>query len=229
MTRLFLFLLLVQLAGLNNAFAQTSTFVERGVKHTVAWDDMVGSMVEFDGLAWGAFEKGLGEHVVLPNLKIYLKNLDLIESDLNGRLVRIAGVLRKARVEPAPPGAQGYSQAFDYFYVDTVSVARIEKLKLDQLLPSRDDWIVPGLSADAATRLITERNLQAYPLALSAAKDGTSTSSFLISNDLVLVYRVLDGRVVTVSQINLHEAGKLDDEWIGVPGFRLPPITNQVR
>lgn len=216
--------ILLVLCCFNNANSQTSTYIEGGRKHTVAWDDMMGSIVEVDGLAWGAFDKGLGPHVVMANHKIYLENIDLIEADLNGRLVRITGVLRKSRVDPAPRGAQGYSQPFEYYYLDTVAVNNIDKVKLDQLRPSKDDWIVPGLSADAAAKLIADRNMQAYPLALAAEKYGSETHSHLVSDRVVVVYRIINGTVSSVSQINLNGIGKVDDDWVQLPGFRLPPL-----
>ena len=46
----------------------------------------------------------------------------------------------------------------------------------------------------------------------------------MVSQGLVLVYRVLNGDVISVSQISLNGVGKLDDEWVDLPGFRLPSI-----
>lgn len=206
-----------------------STFVERGQKRTIAWNDMIGSVVDVDGLAWGAIEKGLGSHLVLPRGKIYLKNTDLLDSDLNGRLVRATGILRKSNVDAAPKGVQGYSQPFVYYYLDVIDISGIAKLELDQLLPTKNDWILPGVRAENAERLIQARNLKEYLLALRAPTDGSTTKSYLVSDGLVLVYRVLDGRIASVSKIKLNKPGKVDDEWITLNGFKLPPVAKNAR
>jgi hypothetical protein len=210
MANLKLFLIAILAMPACNAIAQTtntvdssphSTFIERGEKRTIAWNDMVGRIVDVDGLAWGAFDKGLGSHLVLPHGKVYLKNPDFLNSDQNGNLVRVTGVLRKSRIDAAPKGAQGYSQPFEYYTLDVVEITRIEKLELDQ-----------------------DRNLKEYLLALRAPTDGSTTKSYLVSDGLVLVYSILDGRIATVSKIKLNNPGKVDDEWIRLKGFKLPPI-----
>ena len=160
---------------------------------------------------------------------VYLKNLDLLNTDLNGRLIRVTGVLRKSRVEAAGKFAQGYSQPLEYFYIETISASRIEKLEQDQLLPSKNDWIIAGLSADTVANYITDRKLKPYALSLAASKDGSRTHSFLVSEGLVLAYSVLNGRVSSVSKIHLNNLGKSDDKWVGVKGFKLPPVQTTAR
>lgn len=229
MIRLCYFTAFIVIVCCSPAFSQSSFYIDGNTKHTVAWDDMVGSIVEFDGMAWGAFEKGLGAHVVMPRNKVYLEGVNLLKNDFNGRLIRVAGVLRKTHVERAPKGAQGYSQSFEYFYVDAIAASRIDKVSLDQLLPTKDDWIVPGMSSEAADKVITARKFEPYLLALAAAKDGSETKSFLVSKGVVIVYRVLNGNVVSVSSVQLNGAGKLDDQWMAVRGFRLPTLTENTR
>ena len=238
MANLKLLLIAILLLPACNVFGQAvikieagpnSTFVERGQKRTIAWNDMTGSVVDVDGLAWGAFEKGLGSHLVLPRGKVYLKNTDLLNSDLNGRLVRATGILMKSSVDAAPKGAQGYSQPFEYYYLDVVDISGIAKLELDQLLPTKNDWILPGVRAENAERMIQDRNLKEYLLALRAPTDGSTTKSYLVSDGLVLVYRVLDGRIASVSKIKLNKPGKADDEWITLNGFKLSPVPTNAR
>lgn len=233
MAYLKLFLIAILAMPACNAIAQAtntvdssphSTFIEHGERRTIAWNDMVGRIVDVDGLAWGAFDKGLGSHLVLPHGKVYLKNPDFLNSDQNGHLVRVTGVLTKSRVDAAPKGAQGYSEPFEYYTLDIVEITRIEKLELDQLLPSKDDWIFHGVSAEIAARMIQDRNLKEHLLALRAPTDGSTTKSYLVSDGLVLVYSILDGRIATVSKIKLNNPGKVDDEWIPLKGFKLPPI-----
>ena len=42
------------------AFAQSSTYVDNNGPRTIKWDEMANTIVEVDGLAWGAHSKGLG-------------------------------------------------------------------------------------------------------------------------------------------------------------------------
>ena len=127
---------------LGNALAQTSikidpgshsTVVERGGKRTIAWNDMIDRIVDVDGLAWGAFHKGLGSHLVLPHGKVYLSNTDLLKSDLNGRLVRVTGILRKSHVSAAP--------------TDTIFLALL--LSLVVCGPARTALLSAGCQADS--------------------------------------------------------------------------------
>lgn len=78
--------------------------------------------------------KGLGQHLILPNGRVYVRGFKFFDHDANGRLLRIEGVLRKRHVRKAPPGAQGYNADFDYFYVDT-SWQKVDKLTDPQNLP----------------------------------------------------------------------------------------------
>ena len=238
MANLKLLLIAILAMPLGNALAQTSikidsgphsTVVERGGKRTIAWNDMIDRIVDVDGLVWGAFHKGLGSHLVLPHGKVYLSNTDLLKSDLNGRLVRVTGILRKSHVSAAPKGSQGYSQPFGYYSLDVVEITRIEKLQLDQLLPTKNDWIVPSVSAENVAQMIQDRNLKEYLLALRASTDGSTTKSYLVSDGLVLVYRILNGRIASVSKIKLNKPGKVDDEWISVNGVKLPPVRKSAR
>ena len=211
-----------------SSFAQTSTFVEGNVKRTIAWDDLVGSIVEVDGLAWGAFEKGLGPRLVLPHGKVYLRNFNL-DNESNGRLLRVAGILRKATVEPARPGEQGYGTRFEYFYIESFAVERIEKIEQDQLLGSKAHWIAPGIASTVADHLIRSRGYQPYGLSLVLPKGAAPPRSFQISEKQVLVYNELDGFVKSVTIINLNGFGKADDEKKSVPAFRLPAKANGIR
>lgn len=48
--------------------------------------------------------------------RLYASGVDFAE--LNGKLVRFTGLLRKKHMGAAPPGAQGYGQGFDYFEIE---------------------------------------------------------------------------------------------------------------
>jgi len=85
------------------------------------------------------------------------------------------------------------------------------------------------VSAENVAQMIQDRNLKEYLLALQASTDGSTTKSYLVSDGLVLVYRILNGRIASVSKIKLNKPGKADDEWISVNGFKLPPVRRIAR
>ena len=205
-----------------------STFIERGQKRSVAWNDMVDRVVNVEGLAWGAFEKGLGSHLVLPHGKVYIKGVDLHKTDLNGRLVHVTGVLKKSRIEAAPVGAQGYSKPFEYFYLDVIDISQTEKIGIDQLLPTKDDWVLPGASAEHVARLIAARKLDKYPIAITRSTDGATPHAYKVSEGLVLVYMVLRGKVTTVSNIKYSNAGEPKEQSTTLRGFKLPPLVGKI-
>src|SRR5438045_1685479 len=84
------------------AFGQWSSIANPdGEKKTVSWDEFIGQVVSVDGLGWGAFEKGQGEHLILPQSeRIYLRDN---KREMEGRLVRVTGVLRKYHQPASPP------------------------------------------------------------------------------------------------------------------------------
>ena len=203
--------------------SQTSTYVKEGQKHTVAWDDFVDQIVTVDGLAWGAHAKGLGQHVVLPAGRVYVRGIDYSKHDLNGRLLRISGFLRKLRVEKAPPNVQGYGETFDYYVLESLEVARIDKIQFDQLLPSTFAWIVVGAETDAALRTIGRLEFQKYTLALTGSDDGSTPHSYQITESEVLLFSDLNGRIKSITKIQLNDPSKrVDDQWIPVKAYRLP-------
>lgn len=211
-----------------SVFAQSSTYVDaKSQRRIVKWDDMVSRVIEVDGLAWGAQSKGLGAHLVLPNGKVYLRSINLTDSDLNGRLIRISGVLRKASTGPAPKGAQGYSERIDYFYVQPIEATRIDKVVRHQLLPSPHDWIVPGISIDEANALVRSRGLTKYGLALAASPDGSMAHSYRLGDNEVVVFYELNGQVKSVAKVQVSRVGRGGDKWTSVLGCRLPSKTNR--
>lgn len=89
---------------------------------------LVGKRIQVEGLAWGAFAKGLGERIVLPSGdKFYLTGKNYLRKHPNGSLVRLVGRLSIKTMEPAPPGAQGYTQRFRYYSVEVESFELIDK------------------------------------------------------------------------------------------------------
>ena len=211
-----------------SVLAQSSTYVDaKSQRRVVKWDDMVNTIVEVDGLAWGAQSKGLGAHLVLPHGKVYLRNINLTNSGFNGRLIRVSGVLRKTSTGPVPKGVQGYSQRVDYFYVETVEATRIDKVMRHQLLPSQHDWIVPGLPIDEANALIRSRGLAEYGLALAASPDGAKAHSYRLNDKEVLAFHELNGRVKSVAIVQVSRVARGGDKWTSVLACRLPSKINR--
>ena len=92
------------------------------------WNDIVGSQVVAEGLGWGAFNKGLGQHLILDGAKVYVRNIDFLKDRLNGTLIRVVGTLRKGRVSKVPSGDPGYTKDFDYFYIDIDHYESIDRV-----------------------------------------------------------------------------------------------------
>lgn len=204
-------------------FAQSSIEVKAGVRRVRAWDEMVNTVVEVDGLAWGAASKGLGAHLVLPTGKVYLRDANLLPHDNNGRLLRVAGVLRKAQTAKAPPGVQGYSESFDYFYIETIEAVRIDKVTSGQLLPSNDEWIVEGLPVEKANEMIRARRLRPYGLSVASTTEGARPHCYELGNSQVMVFYELKGRILSIAWVQITGRSKRDLVWKPVSGLRLPP------
>ncbi len=204
-------------------FAQTSTYVEGGTKHIVSWNDWVGKVVTVDGLAWGAYDKGLGQHLILPSGRVYIQDVDYLKHDLNGRLLRVSGYLRKSRVKKAPSKAQGYSKPFDYFSIETFAVERIEQIQHDQLLPSPFDWIVLGGKTEDALRSLNRLKYQKVALSLTP-KAGSTPHAYHVSDAETLFFYDSGGRITSIGRIKLNDPRKrIDDEGIPVKAYRLLP------
>lgn len=208
------------------AAAQSSTYVTNNQKQTISWNDLVGKVVEVDGVVWGKLAKGIGPYLLLVDgQRLYLRNFDAAKNDVNGRLLRVAATLHKGRVEPAPEGVQGYSEPFEYFFLQVIESTRLEKIELDQLLPSASDWILAGDSAARALRAIELRQLQPYYLQFSAPNNGSKLFGFRIDDRITLVFTELDDKVSSVSILQLNDPSfRADDKTFSVSGFRLPPI-----
>ena len=91
---------------------------------------LLGKRVSVEGLAWGAGAKGLGERIVLPSgISIYFTGSRYSKLHRNGKLVRVVGRLSVERMAPAPPGAQGYPEPFDYYALEVESVDVIDEVR----------------------------------------------------------------------------------------------------
>jgi hypothetical protein len=90
---------------------------------------LLGKRVVAEGLGWGAASKGLGERVVLPSgVSIYFTGRRYSKLHRNGRLVRVVGTISVKRMAAAPPGAQGYTDGFDYYALEVESIEVIEEV-----------------------------------------------------------------------------------------------------
>ena len=91
---------------------------------------LLGKRVVAEGLGWGAGSKGLGERVVLPSgISVYFTGPRYSKLHRNGRLIRVVGTISVKRMLPAPPGAQGYTDEFDYYALDVESIEMIDEVR----------------------------------------------------------------------------------------------------
>jgi hypothetical protein len=125
-----------------SAAAQSSQIVTGNSKKSILWSAMVGKSVTVEGLAWGGYSKGLGQHLILPYGRVYIRGFRFAKQfsksrkpNFNGRLISIIGILRKGHVKKALPGEQGSGSDFDYFYIDSKSWKIVERLTNPQILP----------------------------------------------------------------------------------------------
>ncbi len=140
-SKLTLFLSLVLMALLTQSVsAQQTSQIVNGEKVSKPWADVVGRQVVVEGLAWGAFEKGLGQRVVLAQHSVYVRNIDFIKHKANGRLVRITGTLRIGRVGQSLTDAGGFSKEVEYFYLDVKQWKILDQVTspwMKEVMPTR--------------------------------------------------------------------------------------------
>lgn len=120
------------------AFEFTHQIVD-GKKVRKPWSDIVGKRVHAEGLAWGALDKGLGPRVILDNAVVHVSGIDYLKRDLNGKTIRVEGILRIEHVKAAPPGAQGFGGDFSYYFIEADRAEAIERVSapwLQEILPS---------------------------------------------------------------------------------------------
>lgn len=113
--------------------------IVNGKKVAKPWSEIVGKRVQAEGLAWGAFEKGLGPRVILDHVAISVRGVDFVKRDLNGKTVRVEGILRVEHARAAPVGAQGRREDIWIYHIDAERVEPIERVEwpwLQESLPS---------------------------------------------------------------------------------------------
>jgi hypothetical protein len=89
------------------------------------WSELVGKTVSVEGIAWGSFEKGWGEYVILHSAQVYVPAANFNERRLQGKLVRVEGILRMAKVGRAKYGSAGPNQEVTYFVIDRPKITAI--------------------------------------------------------------------------------------------------------
>lgn len=219
---------LAWLAGCSLEGAQpTSRQAANGTIREIAWNDMVDRVVSIDGVAWGWLHKGIGQYVASPSQQVYLNSLARKPEGIEGRLVRVTGILRRHHMPAAPPGAQGVSQGFDYYSIDAISVEPIERVERDQMLPVEEDWIYVGMDGARALDLIRDRGLQKAHLAVENPRDGAEDFAYMVGEDVALTFDVLENKVVRVSTVKFYPEGKRFNEWTESRGYRIPPQREQ--
>lgn len=108
--------------------AQETLQIVDGKKISKSWKDVVGRVVMIEGLAWGVHEKGLGQRVILDGSSVYVSHVDFGKQDVEGRLVRVRGTLRKKLMRAAPKGTQGYGDDFEYFSIEAQELVKIDRV-----------------------------------------------------------------------------------------------------
>jgi hypothetical protein len=93
------------------------------------WRDVVGRHVAVEGIAWGSFEKGWGEYVILDGGRVYVANADFGERGAYGKLVRVRGVLSISRIPAAPRGTTGTSESFELYRIDPAKWEQIDRVR----------------------------------------------------------------------------------------------------
>jgi hypothetical protein len=210
----------------SSASPQTSRVMDGpGRIRDIPWEQFDNQLVEVEGLAWGAFDKGLGAHLRLAqNDEVYLENIDLTNTDLNGRLLNLVGVFRKKRVEKAPPGAQGYGESFDYYSIDVVAARKIEKVEQYQVLPPRNEWILPGMPVAQILQKLQARNWDLKD-GVAAAPDGSKLHNYQIEGRRFLGFKELNGQIINIWEFQYNQGQPLQSRTINLRGFELPPLT----
>ena len=102
-----------------------------------------------------------------------------------------------------------------------IDVQRIDKLVRDQLLPSAYDWLIPGLPIKAATDLIRSRRFPEYGLSLAAAPDGSKAHSYQVGDTELIVFYELNGRVKSVTRVELNGVARGGHKWVRLSAYRL--------
>jgi hypothetical protein len=92
------------------------------------WSELVGKNVAVEGIAWGSFEKGWGEYVILHSAKVYVPGADFNEHRMHGKLIRVEGTLKTATARRARPGASGPSEDFSYFLIERPRITAISEV-----------------------------------------------------------------------------------------------------
>lgn len=131
MQRIITILMLVSFAIMcSHGAGEEPTHAVDGRKAAIPARDTENRRVIVEGLAWGSLEKGLGQRIQLADgHRVYIRNIDYQKHDLDGKLVRAAGMLRRETMKAAPQGAQGYTSDFDYFTLTVEKWGVIERVK----------------------------------------------------------------------------------------------------
>jgi hypothetical protein len=92
------------------------------------WSDVIGRRVQIEGIAWGAIEKGWGPYVIMNGSRVYVDSPDFLKGDVEGKLVRVNGVLQAQRIQRSPPGAQGAAVDFTIYKLSPAQSEKIERV-----------------------------------------------------------------------------------------------------
>ncbi|MFN0017357.1 MAG: hypothetical protein ACKVP0_03795 [Pirellulaceae bacterium] len=90
-------------------------------KQTFAWQDAVGQRVTVEGIAWGSYDKGLGECVLMNDAKVFVEPGNFLHLKAYGRPVKVSGILRQETENAGSP--------LQAFIIESAVVQLIEKVE----------------------------------------------------------------------------------------------------
>lgn len=104
----------------------------------VPWREVVGKRVEVQGIAWGVFEKGAGEYIILNKAVVYTKDAGFLKASASGRLVKASGVLTLRKVKGGGMTSSGPNSDRDIFELAEIKWEFIDNVTWPWLRLSRE-------------------------------------------------------------------------------------------
>jgi hypothetical protein len=100
-----------------------------GARSAQPWADVVGSTVVAEGVAWGFYDKGFGAYVILDGSRVYVEGLDKARDTLQGKLIRVSGVLTVYKQPAAPPNSQGTGREVIVYTIKRANWKPIDRIE----------------------------------------------------------------------------------------------------
>ena len=114
------------------------------------WNDVLNSGVRAEGIAWGSFEKGFGEYLIMNGVRIYVKDISFLERNLHGKIVQVTGFLKRRTIEKADKNSAGPSTRLEFYEIVPVEINELNKVEWPYLVEqkiSRDAVPLKGVKS----------------------------------------------------------------------------------